>query len=223
MHWFTFVFLHTSTARLLYFPRMTMLIAYRTVHATGSEHFYVNAANSHICLFFFSILLVWVWWNVLCERHSSMGRACCIPYGCKWIRISLALVWFLVAIKISAPNGSHLQILKGISNQFADGFGNQALPPIWLANPIANLTFRCPAIFCGANLTPCCHDSYATDCFRLSPSETTAYVSGADNTPLMISRLFPNTRVRRPTCDGTDIRIAGIFVECFGIAFLPRS
>ena len=58
MHWFTFVFLHTSTARLLYFPRMTMLIAYRTVHATGSEHFYVNAANSHICLFFFSILLV---------------------------------------------------------------------------------------------------------------------------------------------------------------------
>ncbi len=46
-----------------------------------------------------------------------------------------------VAVIIATPDAVHFEILKGIAEHLARGFGNEPLPPIWLANPIAELVF----------------------------------------------------------------------------------
>ena len=51
---------------------------------------------------------------------------------------------FLVAILITAPNATHSEILKGITQKLTRCFGNQALTPKRFANPVAKLVFVIP-------------------------------------------------------------------------------
>ena len=48
---------------------------------------------------------------------------------------------FVVAVIIATPDAVYFEILKGITEHLAGGFGNEPLPPIWFANPVTKLVF----------------------------------------------------------------------------------
>ena len=125
---------------------------------------------------------------------------------------------FHVAVIIPAPDGGHTQILKTPFQQATHGFGYQSLPPIRHAYPIAY--FRLARLHFGTVQAIPEHDAYAPDRFTcFFQNNRIRFGSGKDCADYIQAVLHRG--MRRPAGNRPDGRVLGVFIQGFGIRFLP--
>lgn len=125
-----------------------------------------------------------------------------------------------VPVIISAPRGIKVQVAEASCQQGRDSLGDEALSPIGLAYPVANLRFARLHL----SRVKTIGEHYPATADRLARGfkhDRIRFGSGEDrpdNLPAVFHR-----RVGRPSGNGTDVRVARVLEHCLGIRFLPRS
>lgn len=127
---------------------------------------------------------------------------------------------FIVSFIISAPHSIKSQLIETSRQQGFDGFRNETLPPIGLANPIANLSFT-RLHGCGVK-TIRKHDPATAYRLACIFQNNCVCFRCRKYSPDDFQTVFYRS-MRRPTGNWTNVRVAGILEQCVSLSFLPGS
>ena len=153
---------------------------------------------------------------LFCQSHEMLCADIAQRRGLAFFCMMKAETAFLhhsarlcIAVIITAPDGSHSQILKTSLQQATHGFGYQTLSPIRPAYPVSYL--RLIFLHFGTVQTIPEHDTYAPDRFTcFFQDNSISFRSGKDSTDDVQAVFYG--RVRWPTCNRTDCRILSVFI-----------
>ncbi|EJX01773.1 hypothetical protein EVA_10120 [gut metagenome] len=123
---------------------------------------------------------------------------------------------FLIAITVTTPHTSKVQIFKGMLQQFSCSFQNKALSPIWNPQPVAQFCFvilRCEIVMM---------KTYASDGKSSFPQNDGI---GLWNHQYISNHLTAilHTGMYRPPSYWSNMWIFCVFIAFFSIRFFPRT